>query len=44
MLVLQPQQEHKKGEVTIITTTTTRVKETQEIQKNQEKSTAINIK
>jgi len=43
MLVLQPQQEHKKGEVTIITTTT-RVKETQEIQKNQEKSTAINIK
>jgi hypothetical protein len=44
MFVLQPQQEHKKGEVTIITTTTPWVKETQEIQKNQEKYIAINIK
>jgi len=43
MFVLQPQQEHKKGEVTIITTTPW-VKETQEIQKNQEKYIAINIK
>jgi hypothetical protein len=44
MFVLQPQQEHEKGEVTIITTITPGVKETQEIQNNQEKSIVINIK